>query len=180
MSCLEIVFNTISILVLLATAFTIGWQAWETRKSAKFLEYQTRPSAYPLLLRNIKQQKTYLFVRNDSVNRILFNLRVLKEGKIIQDFRSKPLSVGNIPGCMQYPKALLDLDNYLETLSEDSEEVFTIEYKIALVSAPQHEYTDYCPEEWTIRGGKWIGPDGIEPEAIESLIHSLGARDASF
>mgnify|MGYP001571747977 CR=1 FL=1 len=158
-------------IVLIITAIAIFQQAKETKKSVKFLEYQTRPSAYPLLVWRKEKQKTFLYVKNDSKVKVLFNFRVRARdsNELIQDFREKPLNVfpGRRP--MQYPSALGDLDK-----SEEKEKgtIFRIEYKIALGNSPTQYFTDYPKDDWRFENGGWIGPDGIEPPGVWSLISS--------
>lgn len=154
------------------TGAFIGWQAYQTKKSTRFLEYQIRPAAYPLLLRNDK--KTILYVRNDSKLKVLFNLKVIdkENNKLIQDFRSKPLNV--FPGGMQYPDALLSLD---ETIKSKKEGVYVFEYKTALGNAPKQEFRDYPKDEWEFQTDKWVGPDGIEPSGVISLISNNCIRN---
>lgn len=166
----------ISVVVLAITAGFICWQAWETRKSAKYLEYQTRPAAYPLLLWGSyydekdqkEKQKTFLYIKNDSKLKILFNFRVsLKiDNTCVQDFRPKPLHV--FPGGMIYPSAMSNLDRHLE--KNAGEEIFEIEYEMALVNNPDLKFRDYLPDEWRFTDNHWVGPDGISPEGVKSVM----------
>ncbi len=165
-----VLINLNETVIVLATALFIGWQAWETRKSAKFLEYQVRPATYPLILRTVDSNKSILFVKNDSKLKLFFNFRIKENNEIVLNFRDKPLHV--FPGIMNYPDALHKLDEILRNDMDHKERIFKIEYKIAPVNVPKKEFNNYLPDEWIFRDNKWIGPDGIEPKGVKSLIFS--------
>lgn len=166
---LHINWEAVSAVVLAITAWVLYKNFKEQEKSSRFLEYQIRPAAYPLLLRN--GEKTFLYVRNDSKQKILFNFKVSSGDKLIQDFRDKPLNV--FPGVMEYPDALGNLDSHL--LYAVGAETFEVEYEISPSNVPINDpaviFKDYPKDEWSFSKKKgWIGPDGIEPDGVLSLL----------
>lgn len=188
-----------SSLVLAITAIFICWQAWESRKSGKYLEHSIKPivwfilrSARTLIARgyaenNISNYDSQLIVINGSNFPILFYFKISweKDGvKLRVDegyWTNNPLHI--YPDRMSYPPALLNLGGIAKGLrinENSTHEIYaTIEYRFAARHSPDKEFRG-LPETWRFNLLKevWVGPNGIEDNNIflpkEGLVQKVG------
>lgn len=175
--------------VQIAILVALLWYAGETRsmkkateKSTKYLEYQTRPTAYFLIVSSKALEytdgKTLLFIKNGSKFKILFYVKItLKSGNKICTLdnywvKNNPLHVYPGQGHMQFPD-VIKLDGFSE--AERRSIIAEVEYEIAPSHVPLERYKDYYKEEWKYDGKSWRGPNGLPEISVVGLLSSKKA-----
>ena len=139
-------------------------QIKETRKSTKYLEYQTRPTAFFLLFRSL------MYVKNTSNFLVKFYFKMSANGNILNDNywtdnKNGPLYIYPGAGYMQYPSAF------------EIDKLITGKIKIEYRVVPSHIndtglYKDNQIIEWKYdnESKKWRGPNGISEEGVLSFL----------
>jgi len=150
--------------ILFATFLALLWYTWETRKSAKYLEYQTRPTAFFLLFRSL------MYVKNTSNFLVKFYFKMSANGNVLNDNywidnKKGPLYIYPGAGYMQYPSAF------------EIDKLITGKIKIEYQVVPSHIndtglYKDNQIIEWEYdnESKKWRGPNGISEEGVLSFL----------
>jgi len=149
--------------VLFLTAVFIGWQAWETKKTAKYLEYQTRSTAYFLLF------KSFMYVKNTSNFLVKFYFRMSSNNQILDDDywddnKNGPLFIYPGAGYIGFPHAF------------DGTKLVTGKIKIEYRVVPSHINDaelnkDIQVVEWEYDKStqKWRAPNGMDEKGILSF-----------
>ncbi len=149
--------------ILFATFWALLWYAWETRKSAKYLEYQTRPTAYFLLF------KSFMYVKNTSNFLIKFYFKMSSNDKILDDDhwgdnKFGPLFIYPGAGYMGFPSAFNEAKLVTGKIK--------IEYRVVpshINDAELHKNIQVVEWEYDKNTKKWKAPNGIGEKGILSF-----------
>lgn len=153
----------ISVIVLVITARVLYLQVRETKKSTKYLEYQSRPTAFFLLFRSL------MYVKNTSMFLVKFYFKMSSDGKTLNDNhwtdnKDGPLYIYPGDKYMQYPHAF--------NVSKLTMGEIKIEYRVVpshIDDTELYKDTQIIKWKYDTNSKKWRGPNGISEEGILSF-----------